>query len=711
MARRKTLQTNFSAGELAPDLSTRQDTEQYQNGAKSLLNRRCLIGGGTKRRPGSWYLADLAARPRIEAFVVSQTVAYVAVFTPERADMYRIDTATGRLTAAGSVTLTRWTADIYLEMDYEQSGDTAFLMHTAMPTQVLTRTGDASWAVSDFSFFTSGPRTEQPYYKVAGNRTLAPSGVSGSITLTISGTDPYFTAAHVGSVVRYVGRECRITAVNPSGLSCTATVLETLPQTYSLTVTSSGAFTVGEEVQGATSGATGFVTSIPGATTIVVVQRTQRPFQAETLVGPQGTTSISSATPTTNAAVAEWDEQLFGPVHGYPACGALHRNRMLFAGHPAVPDALIGSKLNNLYSFDVGDGSDGDGIFETIGDSGASTIVQLYSAEQLLLATDYGLYYVPESASSPFRPSSIAFFPFGSRWPITPTAKARGFDNGVLFLSGSLVIKARPTGNQAQQWEADEVSLLASHMISNPTRISVTSNFADGPERYAILQNDDGTLAVMQLVEKQNIRNFTPWQTDGAYTSGCAFGKFVYVTTTRNIAGNTKYLLESFDQDITLDAATEYATQAAMADEESGIESRYGATPVNVTVGTQVHLGTYPPTVTNVPPGPYIVGLYYNSELELLPPVIDDPEGPAASDFMRIVEADVYVIGSARFAGEGYSLSAYQATDSVDRPPPEKNGWQRFQFLGWQQEPTILFDQPDPLPLDILAVRTIVAYS
>jgi hypothetical protein len=54
MPRRKILQTNFSAGELSPDLGMRQDTDQYQNGAKSLLNRRVLISGGTVRRPGSW---------------------------------------------------------------------------------------------------------------------------------------------------------------------------------------------------------------------------------------------------------------------------------------------------------------------------------------------------------------------------------------------------------------------------------------------------------------------------------------------------------------------------------------------------------------------------------------------------------------------------------------------------------------------------------
>jgi len=715
MPRRKTLQTNFSAGEIAPDITQRQDSEQYQNGAKSLLNRRCLIGGGTKRRPGSWYLADLAAPPRLEAFVVNQETAYVLVFTAGRVDAYLVDLDDGTVTASGSVTSTLWTGAIYSEMDYEQSGDTAFLMHPDMETQVLTRTAVSTWTVTDFTFHTSGPRTEQPYYKVApATMTLTPSDVTGSITLTVSGSTAYFESGHVNTVIRYVERECLITAVAADGLSCTATVTETLPETYDLTVTSSASFTVGEEVEGATSGATAFITSIPGGTTIRVILRTQLQFQNETLVGPQGSTAISARATATNAGTTEWDEQLFSSVNGYPACAVLHRNRMCFGGHPSAPDLLIASKLNNLYSFDVGDGSDGDAILETIGDARASEIVQLHSAEQLLVLTDAGPYYCPESATAPFTPSRIAFFPFGSKWPVTRTAKAQGFDGGVLFVSESLIIKARPTGNQAQQWDADEVSLLASHLIDAPTDFAVTSNFADGPERYAVFRNDDGTMAAMQLVEQQKIRNFTPWETEGNYTSTCAIGKFLYATTTRLVAGNTKYLLELFDQELTLDAATEYATQGAMDSVSSGIPSRYGATEVHVVVGDDNHLGTYPLSITDVPTGPYVVGLYYDSEIELLPPVIEDTEGSTAPDYMRILEASANVIGSQRFAGSNsittHTLSAYQVTDDIGEPPPEKNGWHKFTFLGWKKEPTVLFDQPEPLPLEILAVRTTVAY-
>jgi hypothetical protein len=711
MARRKTLQTNFSAGELAPGLEMRQDTEQYQNGAKSLLNRRCMIGGGTKRRPGSLYLADLPGTSRIEEWVVNETTLYAVIFSDTRMDAYSvtIDGSDVTVAAAGSITGAPWDSSIVAEMQVRQSGNTMFVVHPDMEIQVIARTGAATWSRAAISYEV-GPasRPEQPYLKfVDADVTLQPSALTGSITLTAS--ESVFVAGHIGSYVRYVEKSCLITAVAANGLSCTATVIETLPDTQDLTVTSSASFAVGEIVEGGTSSARGLITSIPDATSIfVVILDGLTPFAAETLVGPNASTAISSvASAGTKAAVVDWDEQMFGPVYGYPGTVEIHRNRLLFAGHPEAPDYLVASATGNLYDFNVGDGSDTDAIIESVGDAGASRIVQLYSAEQLLVATDNGLYYVPETATAPFRPSSMAFFPFGSKWPITATARAQSFDNGVLFVSGSLVIKARPTGDLSRQWEADEVSLLAHHMIDNPTEFAVTSNFGGGPERYAIFRNEDGTLAVMQLVEKQNIRNFTPWVTDGIVQSIAALRDQVLIATRRTIAGNTKYLFEIFDQDVTLDAATEYATEALM---DAGIPTRYGGTEVNVVVGTQYHLGTYPIQTTTVPEGPYVVGIYYDSEIETLPPVIDGPEGPLAGDYMRILECYAHVIGSQRFAADGFTLAAYQVSDDVDEPPPVKNGPQRFQFLGWEREPTILFNQPDPLPLEVLAVKQTVAW-
>jgi hypothetical protein len=706
VARSKVLQTNFSAGELSEDLGMRQDTEQYVNGARSLRNRRCMIGGGTKRRPGSWNMVEIldGAVPRSEDFVVDRWTQYVLVFTAGKMAAYVRDPDTGDLTAAGTLTSAPWIGNIAIEMDYEQSADVAFVTHQLMPTKVIVRTGASTWSLQDFSFHESGPRIEQPYLKLAAAAvTLTPSAVTGSIALVASA--PHFISAHVGTRFRYLGREMEITAVSNSQ-NATATVHETLPATNTLTVGSSAGFTVNETVTGGTTGAVGIITSIPDATHLTIVSTNQIAFAGtESVIGPYAFSAMSGTAGASPASVTDWDEQLFGPANGYPGCVTLHRGRLLFGGHLAAPKALMGSKVGNISSFDVGDGSDADGFLEEVGDARASVIQRMYSAEQLIVATDRGLYYCPESVANPFRPTSIAFFPFGSDWPIT-AAKPRAFDDGVLFLSNSLIIKARPTGDQTRSWAADEISLISSHLVNEPTWITVTSNFAGGSERYAIIGNSDGTLAVLQLVEAQRIRNMVPWDTDGVYTSGCSIGRDVYVTTTRTVNGTSRNFLELFDQDLTLDLAAEYETEAELT---TGVPAAYGSSTINVVSG-RYHLGTFPLHGETVPAGPFIAGLYYDSVLELLPPVIEDDEGAGAGNMMRVVRIEAHVRASQRFAANGRTLSAYQVTTDVDAEPDEKNGWQDFgSTFGWSKDPTVTFNQPDPLPLDILAVRTTVA--
>jgi hypothetical protein len=706
----KTLQTNFSAGELSPSLGMRMDTDQYQNGARSLHNRRCLFGGGTKRRPGTWKQPELSGPSRLEEWIVNRTTQYVAVFGDGRVNFYIRDTDTGFLTASGSLTGCAWTGDTWREMSVVQSANTMFLAHADMATQVITRTGAATWSQAAFAFH-SGPagRPEQPYLKFApAAMTLTTSDVTGSVTLTVSGATAWFEAAHIGTYVRYHGKACLVTAVAANGLSCTATVVETLPETYSLTVVSSALFAVGEAVSGSTTGATALIIAIPDATHVTVVHTgTLIIFDAaDTLVGPNAKTDISAVATTTNGAVTDWDEQMFSPVYGYPSVVRLHRSRLLFAGHLEAPDYLAGSALGNLYDFNVGDAADADGFLESLGDASSSRIVGLHSAEQLIVATDKGLYYVPEGEQAPFRPSSIAFVPFGSPWPISPSTHSRAFDGGVLFVSGSLVIKASPTGNQRSAWEASEVSPISDHLFKSPVDMVVVSNFSAQPENYAVFANDDGTMAVLQLIEAQKTRNATPWEADrdaDEVVSVCAIEGDLYAHCVRAIAGNTIYTLELFDQEITLD----YAVELTDLDD---IEAEFGGTSVHVVTESGLYLGEAPIALDVVPDGPYIVGLLYGSEIEMFPPVVDDNEGSRAGDMQRIVEAYVHVRSSARFAANGYELSAYQSTDDLMDPPPEKNGPQRFQFLGWQREPTLTITQTDPLPLEVLAVKQLVAY-
>lgn len=696
MARTRKIQTSFSAGELSAELSFRRDTAQYNAGAKALRNCRLLISGGFKRRPGTRWLQQLAGDARIVEFVASGGTSYIVAFGPGRMDAFLPDG-----TAAGGLTGCPWTGSIWREMGWEQQADVMFLTHPVMRPHVLRRLTLNTWTVEPFTFLVSGTgATKQPYLKIAPPEvTLQPSARTGAVTLTLSAG--WWGAGNVGQIVRYSGREILVNSVT-SPTVATGTVIEELPPTADIDVANVEGFRVGDLVQGPDSGARGIVVAVSSPTLTVVQTDQQSQFTVdEILVGPTAQSAVVSVGVASSlGALTDWDEALFTPALGYPSCVALHRNRLCFAGHPAVGTALIASQTDKFQDFDIGTGGDAEGIFVLLGDGVASTIRHLVSSEQLLLLTDAGPYYVPEGPQLPFRPTSVGFQRFGSKWPASPLCRPQLYDDGVLMVSGSLAIMLRPTGNASnRQWEADEVSLLSSHLLRLPFDTAVTENFAGGPERYALLLNEDGTLAAMMLVSAQEIRNMTPWDTTGVYRSMAALAGDIYAVVRRTINGSEVYLLEQFDDGLTVDAAGEYLDLGEAA-------ARYGTTEVQVIVGNYA-LGTLP--VADPPPGPYTVGMDYTLRAETFPPFLEGIAGGGAGQDMRLTEVFVHVLSSARFGLQGQTLTAYQIGDDITQPPPLRSYAAKFRLLGWRKDPTLTITQAEPLPLTVLGVSMEVA--
>lgn len=692
------LQTDFSAGEIGPEIAMRRDTKQYEKGAKSLRNGQALIGGGSRRRPGSRWLDDLANEFRVVEFIYNETTRAVLAFGEGTMHAYDEDG-----TAIGTIAGAPWTGDAWRTMDWLQVGNVVFLTGDTFQCQVVRDT-PTSWSQSAIPWTVAASgRIKQPHFKIAPeDMTITPSALSGSITLTLSAPG-WFEAGHVGARVRILDREVEITAVTDA-VTATATVKDTLRPYQDLTVTSSVGFAEGEVVEGQTTGARGIVASIPDATSIIVViAENLTKFTAEGLIGPNITTTIGGVADATPAGVTDWTEQAYSDLNGYAACVELHRNRLLFGGGRAVPNGLAGSALLDIFDFDVGDASDGDGFFETVGDAQATEIRQLHSTEQLLVLTDRGPYYVPESDSTPFRPSSLAFNHFGGTWS-TSRVRAADYDGGVIWTAGSVIIKATPTGDLRRAWSAAEVSYLVGHMLSNPVDSCFVDNFGGGDERFGMLVNDDGTMVNMLLIAAEEIRSFTPWDTDGWYRSLCAVGEQVFACVERVVDGSTIFALEVFDHDVTLDCAVIDADIDAAALPFGSTETRV------VTQGTSLSLGIYPPALTTVPVGPYVVGLFFDRVIESLSPEIEGQDGSHAGEMMRITEAYINVLESYRYQVNGTQLQAYQIGDDLTDVPPIRNGWQRFTLLGWSTEPTIEILQMDPLPLTVLGFKQTVLY-
>lgn len=222
--------TNFTGGELAPQLDSRGDLTAYQNGAARLRNVAQLVQGGVRRRPGTVYIDELDAGPvQMEEFLFNDEQGYLFLFRNGVLDLYDQNA-----TASGQVTGCPWTAEMVGELNVAQQGDVMLVVSSRgdLPTRIIRRTGAFAFQVEPFVFEThsSGAPMYQPYHRfAAAGNTLTPSATTGAgITLTLS--SDYWTTSHVNTIIRHKKKEILVTAVT-SATVATGTVRETLTDT------------------------------------------------------------------------------------------------------------------------------------------------------------------------------------------------------------------------------------------------------------------------------------------------------------------------------------------------------------------------------------------------------------------------------------------------------------------------------------------------
>lgn len=235
MARIKLIKTNFTSGEITPELIGRGELAAYTNGAAALRNVRIISTGGARRRPGFRHVATALGRGRFVPFEFNTEQVYLLVFTDKKIEIHADDVLIATLDAP-------WTESQIARLTWTQSADELLLTHPEVAPRKLSRTGATTWTLSDWTFFTDENRIFQPYYKFADEAvTMTASATSGSITLTTSAD--VFDAQHVGTRFRIADKEVEITAV-ASATSATADTKETLAGTSATKDWEEAAFSV-----------------------------------------------------------------------------------------------------------------------------------------------------------------------------------------------------------------------------------------------------------------------------------------------------------------------------------------------------------------------------------------------------------------------------------------------------------------------------------
>ena len=195
------IQTNFTSGEVSPQIEGRVDLVKYANSAATLNNVFVRIFGGAYRRPGTYFaqVTKLSTSAvRLIPFQFSTTQAYII----EAGNVYfRFYKDSGILETTSNVAVeitTKYNAVSLFDLEYAQDADTLYVTHTGHPVRKLTRSSHYIWGIEDVNF-TGGPWLPDNSDELAYMK--ASSYSAGAVIVTASG-NASFVAADSGSLLR-----------------------------------------------------------------------------------------------------------------------------------------------------------------------------------------------------------------------------------------------------------------------------------------------------------------------------------------------------------------------------------------------------------------------------------------------------------------------------------------------------------------------------
>lgn len=195
---RKTFQATFQRGEASPLIHTRRDLEAYQQLGRKLTNWVVTKYGGITRRPGTLKtgaLYDESAPAVLIPFVNATTDAYAMEFGPNIIRPWSpvTDAWTGHVVASPYAT-----ADLD-QLQYTQTQNAMFLAHRSYRPKVLRQLDDGTWTLTDMLFI-DGPYL--PINDIASNTVTTSAALTTGATVTLTWTGGVSLVA--GDVDRWV---------------------------------------------------------------------------------------------------------------------------------------------------------------------------------------------------------------------------------------------------------------------------------------------------------------------------------------------------------------------------------------------------------------------------------------------------------------------------------------------------------------------------
>jgi hypothetical protein len=660
MARFVSIQTNFSTGELDPLLRARVDLQAYSNALEEATNVVCQPQGGIRRRPGLKYITSLPSSGtesagngvRLVEFEFSTDDSYMLCFTHNRMYIFKNETLITNINGSGNPYLSTSgvgiTSSILANMCWTQSADTLIVVHRDLPpVRIVRGANDASWTASAITFDAIPKYAFTPAFSNPSG-TLTPSAVSGKVTLTASTGTPF----SAGSVGQYIN-------ATPQGRA--KIVKYTSPT--------------------------------------VVDAITEFPFF--------NTSAIANGS---------WEyesgyEAVWSSGKGWPRSVTFHEGRLYFGGSKSRPSTLWGSKVGLFFDFEPTEGLDDDAVEATLDTNTFNAVVDIISGRDLQIFTTGGEFYVPQNGLDPITPTNF-FVKTASRNGIKEGIRIQQLESGTLFVQrqGKSLNEFAYTDTQATYVTA-KISLLAGHLMKNPTRIALRRSVATDENDLLLMTNaDDGSMAVFSLLRAQNVIAPSEFTTvDGRFIDVGVDIDTIYAVVKRNVNGADAYYVEYFDETALADSSKVGGTASSVSMAHLVSESVNvildGAVQANQTVPAGGTV-TFPRTAATS----YQVGLPINVKVVTMPVDLKLQTGTRIGFKKRIVEVNAIVTETQHMKINGTEIPFRQFGSILDDAVAEYTGTKTLHgILGYSQEAKITIEQDVPLKMTLLGLEYKVA--
>ncbi len=406
---------------------------------------------------------------------------------------------------------------------------------------------------------------------------------------------------------------------------------------------------------------------------------------------------------TDTDATANWQEQAFSALRGWPVSVCFHQDRLVIGGSRDLPNRLWLSKSGDIWNFDLGEGLDDEAIEFSILSDQVNAIRSVFSGRDLQVFTSGAEWQV---TGSPLTPQTVQIERQTRVGSLTDINLAPvDIDGATIFVArnGREIREFLYTDIEAA-YQATDLSLLAQHLVKNPVSVAF-----DKRNRLLHFVLKDGSIATLTNYRTERVSAWTMQHTLGEYLSVAVTGDDVYVLVKR---GND-YMIEVFEEGMYLDSALTGESVTATSN-WSGLDHLEGKDVTiladNILVGQK--RVTNGAIILDSPANKIVTGLEYTHIVEPLPP--SPLSNGGAGRAVRLIEAIFRVQDTAALRLDmGRGLDDVPLRDFedqiLDAPIIPVSRDIAVKAYGWTKDltrPLWRVEQSAPLPFTLLSVTT-----